>query len=71
MTHDAWDDLKKAIELFSQHPGSKISPFHCEHDELWVMCDPTEFTEEELEDLKELGFIVSEDSFMSHRFGSS
>ena len=68
----AWQDLIEAIELLSQHPTSSVSPFHCEHDELWVMADPEEFTAEELERLDHLGFFTDgEGGFKSYRYGSA
>jgi len=68
----AWDDLALAIPLLAKHSTSPGSPFHCEHDELWVMSDPEKYTPGELEKLDKLGFFVSEDGcFKSYRFGSA
>lgn len=68
----SWDDLFEALTLFRSSSPNVFSPFHCEHDELWVMADPADFTAEELERLDQLGFFVSgEGGFKSYRFGSA
>lgn len=72
VSDDAWTDLSKAIELLARHKTNSVSPFHCEHDELYVMSDPEKYTSEELTELDELGFFVnSDDGFSSFRFGSA
>ncbi len=71
MTDDAWANLKTAIELLSKHPSDTVSPFHCEHDELWVMSDAEAFTPEEIAQLDELGFFVDDGGFKSFRYGSA
>ena len=70
---DAWVDLKKAIELFHSRADDLISPFHCEHDTLYVSVDPGSFTSAELEQLAEWGFLPGADEpmFYSFRFGSA
>lgn len=71
MSHHAWTDLIEGLEMLYQHKNDDVRPLHCEHDELWVMSDPTKYTPEELARLDELGFFVAEDGFKSHRFGSA
>lgn len=68
---DHWADLIEALTLLSKHQTGPF-PTHCEHDELWVMSDPDQFTDEELERLEELGFRPSDEaSFTSYLFGSA
>lgn len=69
----AWKDLVEALTLMSKGQANEISPTHCEHDEMWVMADPSKFTEEERVKLESLGFFEDEDerSFRSFRFGSA
>lgn len=73
MSNDAWGDLKRGLELLEKHETTGCSPFHREHDELWVMSDPSKYTAEELAELDELGFRADEDygCFKSFRFGSA
>ena len=67
----AWDDLQQAIPLLAKH-NTGSDPFHCEHDELWVMSDPSKYTPEELAQLEEWGFFDHGDGgFKSYRFGSA
>lgn len=70
---DAWEDLQRALSILARHKTSDISPFHCEHDTLCVNSDPEAYTPEELAELNDLGFFVSEDygCFLSYRFGSA
>lgn len=71
MSDDAWVDLVTALAVLAKH---KIGPFplHCEHDELTVMSDPMKFSDEELTQLEEWGFIPTDDEcFKSYRFGSA
>ncbi|PVB19710.1 hypothetical protein [Mycobacteroides abscessus] len=71
MSDDAWADLPQAIELLSRHKTGP-DPFHCEHDELFVMSDPDAYTAEELAELDTLGFFVNDDGgFSSFRYGSA
>lgn len=75
-TTDAPADFAAALEIFRKDGRlDSISPFHCEHDVLAVMADPSLFTESEIRDLDELGFIVGDeyddDCFSSFRFGSA
>lgn len=69
--NDAWVDLIKAIEILSWHKTGPF-PLHCEHDELFVMSDPSKYSPEELSQLEDLGFFVNDDGgFSSFRFGSA
>lgn len=71
MSDDAWADLPKAIEMLSWHKTGPY-PFHCEHDELFVMSDPEAYSPEELEKLEALGFFVNDlGNFSSYRYGSA
>lgn len=72
-TPKPWSDLLEALTLLARGQNNPVSPFHCEHDELTVMADPSAFTEEELARLDELGFFPSGDgeAFHSYRFGSA
>lgn len=68
----AWRELIEGLTLISKGQVNRVSPFHCEHDELRVMADPASFTAEELAKLEKLGFSQSEDgNFYSFRFGSA
>ena len=71
----AWDDLMLALALLAKHQNNDISPFHCEHDQLNVMADPTKFSESEIQQLEEWGFHAAlnegDDCFYSFRFGSA
>jgi hypothetical protein len=68
----AWADLLEGLTLLALHPTSDTSPFHCEHDTLYVTADDTKFTDTELDRLAHLGFDVNrEGGFTSHRFGSA
>lgn len=73
MMPEAWTDLIDALELLSQGRTDEVSPFHCEHDRLYVMSDPTAFRPEELDVLEALGFHadVETGTFYSFRYGSA
>lgn len=50
------ENLIKALQIFLRH-GNVDYPTHCEHDVMYIMPnDPDNFTEEEISELKELGF---------------
>ncbi len=66
------EDLLKAIIIFLKYANPKY-PFHCEHDVLYVWgIEPSEVSEEDLAELDNLGFFVSEDNegFISFKYGS-
>ncbi len=69
----AWSDLLKGLTLLAKHQNNLISPFHCTHDQLTVMADPTAFTDDEIERLDTLGFSADagQECFYSFRFGSA
>lgn len=70
----AWDDLESAIKLLRKHNTDEVSPFHCEHDTLRVMSDPTKYDGLELEQLEQWGFHFDDEDcggFYSFRFGSA
>lgn len=66
------EDLIKALQIFLKY-GNPQWPTHCEHDVLMVCIEADRVSEEDLEALGKLGFIVDEDSefFKSYRFGSA
>ena len=66
-----WENLIKALQLLGKHEDGPY-PFHCEHDELFVMSDPKNFTAEELAELDGLGFFPNDvGTFSSFRYGSA
>lgn len=68
----AWDDLIQGLAPLATHQNNEISPFHCFHDELTVMADPSAFTAQELARLDGLGFHPGDgETFRSFRFGSA
>ena len=70
----AWADLIEALTLMAKHQINDISPTHCEHDRLYVMADPAQFTPEELARLEELHFdpdSEDESTFSSSWYGSA
>lgn len=70
MSSDYWEDLIVGLSILRRHQTGPF-PTHCEHDELWVMSDPTKYSGEELAELDKLGFFVSDDGFKSYQFGSA
>lgn len=73
MSTNAWADLQEALTLLAKHKTNDVSPFHCEHDTLWVMSDPAAYTDAEIERLDQLGFFADDEDacFKSFRFGSA
>lgn len=68
----AWSELIEALTLLATGQSNDISPLHCEHDQLMVMADPTEFSDAELGQLDSWGFFPGEDgTFCSFRYGSA
>jgi hypothetical protein len=68
----AWTELIKGLTLLALHPNDPESPSHCEHDQLTILANPREFTDEQLTRLGELGFHPGSDgTFYSFRFGSA
>ena len=48
------------------------TPFHCEHDTLYINCQAEKVSEDDDVRLQELGFFVDEfeTNYVSYRFGS-
>ena len=65
------EDLIKALTIFLKY-GNPQYPFHCEHDKLYLWgIDPSEVSDNDLKELENLGFFVSEDDgIISYRYGS-
>lgn len=55
------DDLIKALQIFIKYANPEY-PFHCEHDELTVDICPVGMSIEDIQELYDLGFFVSNDS---------
>lgn len=64
------NDLIQALTIFAKY-GDPYSPTHCEHDQLCVMIDPDDVTEEDQQYLQKLGFHRDDGYFVSYRFGSA
>lgn len=65
-------DLLEAFQIFNKYIPNVENPTHCEHDEMFVMCDPTLVSDEDKARLNELSFRITNDfSFSSFRFGSA
>lgn len=65
--------LIEALQIFLKY-GDPYSPTHCEHDELLVMIDPSDVSEEDTDKLELLGFFPNVEygqCFSSYRFGSA
>jgi hypothetical protein len=67
-------DLIEALTIFAKYiPNVVAHPTHCEHDELFVLCDPALVSEDDLARLEQLSFSPRgrDASFRSFRFGSA
>jgi hypothetical protein len=66
------NDLIEALTIFAKYT-SAAHPTCCEHDELYVLVDPTTVTAEDRVRLDALGFVAQErdGNFRSSRFGSA
>ena len=64
------DDLIEALQIFRKY-GNPGCPTHCEHDELFVMIEPSGVSPEDIVRLGELGFFPDGDYFRSFTFGSA
>ena len=67
-------NLIEALQIILKYHNHAY-PTCCLHDELLVLADPKLFSIEDIDSLKELGFIVNCDNeqptgFVSYRFGS-
>jgi len=69
------NDLIKALQILANYANpNDYSPTHCEHDvfRVYAGIEPTEVSEEDIKELKELGFFVDDEfgCFKSFKFGS-
>lgn len=65
-------DLIKALQIFLKYQDP-YHPTHCEHDIMYVAIDTEIVSEEDKNELQNLGFFPDEESgelFCSYRFGS-
>lgn len=66
------NDLIEALTIFAKYQKPTKWPTHCEHDTLYIMgVEEDAPSEEERLRLDELGFIWSDDCWISFRFGSA
>lgn len=68
-----FDEVIAAIAIFRKY-GNPSSPFHCEHDVLYVTIEPEKVSEEDKAALDRLGFHPSSEQpecFQSFRYGSA
>lgn len=66
------DDLIEALQIFRKYASAACpSPTHCVHDQLWITWVGVEVSAEDVRRLNELGFLLTDDGWMSLRFGSA
>ena len=67
------ENLIKALQILLKYGNPKY-PTHCEHDRLHVSIDPNLVSEEDKEELSNLGFFIDSEygvcGFGSYRYGS-
>jgi len=64
------NDLIKALQIFLKYENSR-NPIQCEHDVIYICLEDVDaVSEEDIETLRELGFIKQKYAFISYRFGS-
>lgn len=64
-------DLIAALQILLKY-GNPDNPSWCSHDEFHICgIDPEVVPEEDVLKLKELGFFIAGDHFMSFRYGSA
>lgn len=65
-------NLLKAFHIFEKYIKDYPYPTHCEHDVMYVDCDYSIVSAEDIEELEMLGFVHDEDNdkFLSYVFGS-
>ena len=65
------ENLIKALQIMLKH-GDVKHPTLCEHDELHIFPNSMDFTDNEFNELQELGFYIKEDwtGFYSFKYGS-
>jgi hypothetical protein len=62
-------ELIEALQIFLKY-GNPDYPTHCEHDELYVDCDPKLVSKKDLKRLEKLGFSPNDvNGFISYKFG--
>lgn len=64
------DDLIEALSIFRKYTDS-YNPTHCEHDVLIVPIDPSSVSQDDINRLEQLDFMVEEEHFYSFRFGAA
>lgn len=65
------ESLIEALQIFLKYENHE-SPTYCMHDELHVVgIDPEDVSEEDINELEELGFFVSDGGFVSYRYGNA
>ena len=66
--------MKELIEAFNIFLNSKNveRPIHCEHDVMYVQYNPEDFSQDNIDRLKILGFTADyeEHCFYSYKYGS-
>jgi hypothetical protein len=65
------NDLIEALNILNKYinPAEKF-PTWCGHDVFGVCVHPSVVSEEDIEKLNQLDFIIDDDCFISYRFGS-
>jgi hypothetical protein len=64
-------NLIRALQIFLKY-GDPAHPTHCEHDILYVCgINPSDVSEDDKDELENLGFLVGEEGFLSFRYGSA
>lgn len=66
------NDLIEALQIFTKYVGDDRN-VSCEHDVMYIQCNPETVASEDIERLEELGFYADTDdlmNFYSYRFGS-
>ena len=64
--------LIEALTILSKYMDGVRHPTNCIHDELQIMCEPDEVSEEDIKRLEELSFFVNQHGgFSSYKFGSA
>ena len=64
------NDLIEALQIFSKYTSDEY-PTACDHDVLYVMVNPDDVSEEDINRLAKLDFFPGDnETFESFRFGS-
>lgn len=64
-------ELIEALNIFVEYIGDAQHPTHCEHDVLYVACDPGKVCSADIKRLAQLSFMPDEfGGFCSYKFGS-